>query len=141
MSAVCSPPLLTSVATGHSPSLLFMEQMVCTTESNGARKKAEKGRGRQQIGLIVQESIEESEGVVRSDKGEKDNKRADKTTSGRNLLLIEKRRLLGDEGHLPIKVHPVAAGYHGNWPPEMVSAVIMKPIRSAVCFFSASIRF
>lgn len=54
-------------------------------------------------------------------------------------ILSEKHRLLGDESRLPIKEHPVAAGYHGNRPPEMVSAVIMKPTRSAVCFFSASL--
>ena len=36
VSAVSSPPVLTSVATGHSPSLLCMEQMVFV-ESEGGR--------------------------------------------------------------------------------------------------------
>lgn len=84
VSAVSSPPLLSSVATGHSLSPLFMEQMVCATEGEGIRKTSEKGREGEQIGAIMEDNIKESEGVVRSDREEKDSKRADKPTNGRN---------------------------------------------------------
>ncbi len=39
-------------------------------------------------------------------------------------ILMEEQGLLGDWVHQPIKEHPAMAGYHGNQPPETMSAVI-----------------
>lgn len=52
-------------------------------------------------------------------------RRADKTMRGETpRILMEKHGLLGDKDRQPIKEHPVAAGYHGDRPPETMSAVI-----------------
>lgn len=59
------------MASGHSPSL-FMEQIVCTTESKGEEGIDERERGCE----VIME--EKSDSVIRSDREEKDSKRADK---------------------------------------------------------------